>query len=114
MMCEPCTFSTPCATKRPSGELRVQYADEYVTSWSTRHCPRFGTSQPWVANGLSARHWRGSVAAPQPYIAIMEMRLVARQPVVCIALTCAATSAEMPCAHDCGGGSLGSVSSSIG
>src|SRR5690349_8213995 len=117
-MYEPCTFATPCARKRPSGELRVQYELSYVTSCNKRNFA-VPTSQPSPnacddASGLSARHCFGSVAVPQPYIAIMLPRFTARQPCVDIAVTCAATSEEIPGVQVDGAGSAGNVSSSSG
>src|SRR4051812_36220333 len=69
-MYEPETLATPCPTKRPSGELRVQYDDTYVTSFSTRIAPWPATSHSGL-RAKSARHAFASVAVPQPNIGIM-------------------------------------------
>src|SRR3954470_14766651 len=97
---------------RPSGELRLQYDDLYVTSSRIRALPRPGRSQPapYVfvdASGSLLIHIRGSVAVPQSNIAIALSRFTARQPVVASCAVCAATSAEMPGVHVVGAPSGG-------
>ena len=87
-------------TKRPSAELRVQKPERLLELNNTRRCaavmaerlaPRLVSS----ACGTGARQSCGRAAPAQPCIIMPRLRLRAPQPIVDMAVTWAAISAEM-------------------